>query len=219
MKTLLQITQYISKMPNSELSTVTAISDVTDEQINALNQALKTIWDYANWDFRYNKTTFDTVVDQADYAMVDGIIKENGIRITGVSNPLRYEPNHEVISPSMSSGIPYRYWVEGNEIVLNPTPSSVKTVTVKFTSKYPVKTSGGALKTEFDLDSSTDFLNIPERIEPEFIRCLGHLTNEILNADQTDEDYLEHNLRYKKAISDLQLADRGSSDNSASITY
>ena len=35
MQTYLQIAQYISFMPNSELSTINGIGDVTNEELNA----------------------------------------------------------------------------------------------------------------------------------------------------------------------------------------
>ena len=56
-------------MPNSELSTINGIGDVTNEEKNAINRALMQIWNEVdNWDFRFKKTTFSTVVGTANYA-------------------------------------------------------------------------------------------------------------------------------------------------------
>ena len=217
MKTFLEICQYISFMPNSELPTVNGIGDVLDEERNALNRALMQVWNEVdNWDFRFKKTTFSTVAGTANYAMPAGAgyIKEYGVKIEGNTTPLRYEQNYELINPS--SGLPYRYWIEEGEIVLSPTPNAVKTVTVKYRNNYPVKT---ALDVEQDFfNEATDTLNIT-RCEKEFIDCLGHLTNAILNADQNDEDYVEHITRYNRALSILKQVDSGSVDNFVSMGF
>ena len=61
MKTFLEICQYISLMPNSELSTINGITDVTTEERNAITRALMQIWNEVdNWDFRYKKTKIGT---------------------------------------------------------------------------------------------------------------------------------------------------------------
>ena len=57
MQTFLQIAQTISYMPNSELSTINGISDITNEERNAINEALKTVWNESStFDFRYKKS-------------------------------------------------------------------------------------------------------------------------------------------------------------------
>ena len=214
MQTFLQIAQTISYMPNSELSTINGIADITNEERNAINEALKTVWNESStFDFRYKKITFPTVIGQADYDMPIGYIKDKGVKISGNTYPLRYEPNYEDIT--QVAGEPYRYWVEDSKIVLDPIPKTVKTVSVKYRNKYPVKT---ALEVEqLRLVNATDVLNIPERVELEFIDCVGHMANLMLNADQTDEDYAEHLLRYKQSLQILKQIDRGAADNFSSI--
>ena len=81
MQTFLQIAQTISYMPNSELSTINGITDITNEERNAINEALKTVWNESStFDFRYKKITFPTVVGQADYDMPIGYIKDKGLQ-------------------------------------------------------------------------------------------------------------------------------------------
>jgi hypothetical protein len=218
MQTFLQIAQYISLMPNSELSTVNGITDVTDEEKNAINRALLQVWNETSYyNFRFAKTTFPTVIAQSDYPLPAdvGYIKDKGLRIDGNTSPLCYEPNFEDVT--QVAGEPYRYWLEGDNIVLDPIPNTVKTVTMKYRTKLPVITSGLVKQAKF-IDA-TDVLNIPARVECEFIDCIGHMTNLMLNADQTDEDYAEHNLRYKNALAILKQVDRGAVDNFSSITF
>lgn len=214
MQTYLQIAQYISFMPNSELSTISGIGDVTNEELNALNRALMQVWnESANFDFRYKKITFPTVVGQAEYDMPIGYIKDNGVRISGNTSPLRYESNYELVNQVL--GEPYRYWIENNKIVLDPIPKTIKTVSVKYRNKYPVVSDLSVEKLRFD--NATDVLNIDERVEIEFIECLGHKTNILLNADPNDEDYFEHSKNYSTALSILKQIDRGAADNFSSI--
>ena len=200
-------------MPNSELSTVSTINDVSAEQLNAINRALLTVWNEAyDWNFRYKSTNFNTVAGTSDYSMVNGVIKEDGLKING--KPLAYEPNYEFVT--ISDGTPTMYWIEGDNIVLNPKPIDVKAVTVKYRNKYAVKTSENVEQSTFI--NSTDVLNIPLRVEDEFIDCIGHLTNKFLNADRTDEDYVEHFDNYKKSLTILKQVDTGTQDNYAGFT-
>ena len=216
-KNFLEICQYISLMPNSELSTVNGIADVTTEERNAINRALMVIWNEVdNWDFRYKKTTFSTEAGVAEYALPvgAGYIKENGVRIDGITNPLRYNPNHEMVR--QTTGTPYEYWIEGGELVINPAPSSIKTVTLKYRNNYPVITAS-TVEQDFFVNA-TDILNIT-RCEKEFINCLGHYTNVLLNADPSDEDYTEHSRNYVRALAILKQVDRGAVDNFSSLTF
>lgn len=211
MKTFLQICQEISRKPNSELkSNIVSLSDVDAEQINTINEALSNIWnETVEWDLRHKSTTFSTVIGDSTYSMVNGIIKENGVKISGNTEPLTFLSSHEDLTDA--SGTPEYYWLEGNEIILYPTPDSVKTVTVKYINEYAVKTAE-AVEQDFFVNT-TDVLNIPARVEKYFIDCIAHLTNQMLNADQTDEEYLEHGARYAKALQILKKADKGSLDN------
>ena len=142
-----------------------------------------------------------------------GYIKDNGVRISGNTSPLRYESNYEFVN--QVSGEPYRYWIENNKIVLDPIPKTIKTVSVKYRNKYPVVSDLSIEKLRFD--NATDVLNIDERVEIEFIECLGHKTNILLNADPNDEDYFEHSKNYSTALSILKQIDRGAADNFSSI--
>lgn len=217
MKSFLEICQYISFMPNSELSTINGITDVSPDDKNAINRALMQIWNEVdNWDFRYKKTTFSTEAGVADYALPvgAGFIKENGVKIEGNNTPLIYEPNHELLNPL--SGNTTKYWIEGGDIILYPTPTSVKTVTLKYRNNYPVITVS-TVEQDFFVNA-TDTLNIT-RCEKEFIDCLGHYTNLLLNADPTDEDYAEHNKNYIRALAILKQVDRGAVDNFSSLTF
>ena len=216
-KNFLEICQYISLMPNSELSTVNGITDVTTEERNAINRALMVIWNEVdNWDFRYKKTTFSTEAGVAEYALPvgAGYIKENGVKIEGNNTPLIYEPNHEVLNPA--EGSPTKYYIEGGDIVLYPTPTDIKTVTLKYRNNYPVITAT-TVEQDFFVNA-TDVLNIT-RCEKEFIDCLGHYTNVLLNADPSDEDYTEHSRNYVRALAILKQVDRGAVDNFSSLTF
>jgi hypothetical protein len=215
MKTLLQICQYIGNSTNKEFSTVNVITDVSAERLQALNLALSIIWNMARgWNLRYKKTTFSTVIAQSDYAMVNGEIQENGVKIEGVTIPLPFYPGFEYLVSS--DGLPCKYWVQGDYIVLYPTPSSVKVVTVKYQNIYPVKTVGNVEQDTFI--NANDVLNIPTRLETYFITCLTHLTNKLLNADPSDEDYIEHNARFNESLIILKNADIGTNDNQPIFT-
>src|SRR5574344_137229 len=75
-KNFLEICQYISLMPNSELSTINGIADVTTEERNAINRALMQVWNEVdNWDFRYKKTTFST---EAGVATIKSVSASKG---------------------------------------------------------------------------------------------------------------------------------------------
>ena len=84
-KNFLEICQYISLMPNSELSTINGITDVTTEERNAINRALMQVWNEVdNWDFRYKKTTFSTIAGESNYDLPvgAGYIKDISVKHT-----------------------------------------------------------------------------------------------------------------------------------------
>lgn len=212
MKTLLQIADYISKTTNSELNEINSINDIDPEQLNAINEATTLIWNYdPESPIRNAQTTFDTVIGQSDYPMPIGEIQKGGVKVAGNSTPLEFEIDKNYLADT--SGTPCKYYIEGDDIVLHPTPSEVKTVTVKYLAEYPVKAADTTTKDFFD--AATDVLNIPARLEKYFIACLAHLANRILNGDPTDEDYLEHDKNFIQFIRLVKNKGIGTMDNAA----
>lgn len=210
MKTLLQICQEIGNTTNSEFKkNIFSMADVKEDQLDALNEALDIIWNESEyWDFRYDDTTFNTEEGVSSYTMVNGIIKEKGVYIEDKTLPLPYITDPENYLNSSVIG----YYIENNKIVLIGTPQEVKTVTVKYQKIYPVLLDSTE-KNYFESADATAVLNIDSRIEKAFINCLKHLTNNILNADSTDEEYTEHLIRYNKALQILKRVDKGTEDN------
>lgn len=207
MKTFLEICQYIGNSPNSELSEdITSLGELDSEQLNAINKALGEIFFLAPWEFRGTKSDITTVIGQAEYPMVNGVIKENGVKLDG--KLLTYEQDFEFLDPA--SGAPTKYYKEGEDLVIYPTPVATGTLRVKYRNDKPVKAVDSTEK-DF-LEVSSDVLNIPQRLERLFLDFLAHRTNEILNADQTDEEYLEHQYRGVKAYQMLKEADKGTED-------
>jgi len=206
MKTFLQIAKEISYKTNSELSTITTIADVDSEQLAAINDALRVLWNAEKWDFREDSSTFNTVIGQKYYTWINDI-QQNGLIIDSTSlkfKNLKAEPD--------ASGNPNSYGKEKGQLRLYPTPSSIKAVTVWFYHDYPVLADDGTPKRTFT--DTNDVLNIDEFLEDLAIDCIAHLSNEILNGDSSDTDYLEHKLRYLESYKLLRSADLGTLDNS-----
>ena len=201
-------------MPNSELDTdIISISDVTDEQLNALNRSLLTIWgETVGRNMRLAKTNFNTEVGVSDYALPSGNIIKNGVKLNGTLIPFV----QDIEELAERSGTPDRFTIQGDKLVFYPTPNAIMTVNLKYRTKYAVLTSENVAKSTFA--SGTDVLNISERIEDEFINCLGHLTNQLLNGKPTSKYYAEHEKRYITALQLLKMVDEGTEDSYPSIS-
>lgn len=135
-----------------------------------IKQYIKTVIDEVcskyPWTFREKKYTFNTVVAQREYTLPSGcaainIIKD-GIRVSGVAQPLYFVLHSDLDILAQASGKPNKYSVYASKLILDPTPDAVYSVQLKYlTSNYATTSDGATEKANLELE--TDISIIPER--------------------------------------------------------
>ena len=133
-----------------------ATDEETLKKKQMLNNALAEIF-CEQWNFRKDSTTFQTVAGQSIYDMPAGIIEKQGVRVEGVTYPLTNEKSPYNLATS--SGLPNRYYVQGSKLVLYPTPTDVRTVTVHYLNLMSGLSAEGI--PQIGLTLETDVPNIP----------------------------------------------------------
>ena len=109
------------------------------------------------WNFRKDILTFQTVAGQSSYDMPLGIIEKQGVRVVGVTYPLNNEK--APYNLTTSNGIPNRYYVQGSKLVLYPTPTDARTVTVHYLNQMSGLSADGTPQVGLNLE--TDVPNMP----------------------------------------------------------
>lgn len=221
MKNLLEILQFISYTTNSEVKKIQTFKSVKPEYVNGLNRAVRVLYYMKDWGFRNRVMRFAEAYKNHSYnIMPNGVLKENGVKVE--LSPLSYDESILLILDASGRfstfGKPSKYCVDENDnIVLYPTPDKNYAMTVEYLDLCPVISIDNDFKSEFKNEGDT--LNIKSRLEPLFIDCLAYLSNEILNGDPTDEDYMEHKIRKSEVFRLLEIADNSSIDKDSSKRF
>lgn len=208
MKNALEIMQFIAYSSNTEVSKVSSWGSVKKESINGLNRAIRVLWNSKEWNFRREIKKKTINATKSVISMPRCIFAKNGITID--RSVLSYDKDIPFYTDA--TGQPDKYYVDNKDrIHFYPTPDKDYTVILETYNTYPVLDSIGSEKAEFN--SSSDTINITERLENLFIDCLNYFCNEILNGDPTDEEYQEHKLRHSEVYKLLEKADMYGLDN------
>lgn len=173
-----------------------------------INKALAKIYS-EEWNFRKDLTTFQTVAGQSIYVMPAGLIEKQGVRVEGVTYPLANEKSPYNLATS--SGTPNRYYVQGSKLVLYPTPTDARTVTVHY-----LKLNSGLSETgteQIGLNLETDKPNIPETFH-DLVVCEAEL---LYMRDKQTKNLAQAKLDAQTRRNQLIDLDRGTLEASPMI--
>ena len=188
--------------------------DDTDEEPiqykQYINQALNEVFS-EEWNFRKDLVTFQTVAGQSSYDMPAGIIEKAGVRVEGVSYPLTNQKQPYYLEEK--SGLPCSYYVQGSKLVLYPTPTDIRTVTVHFLNLMNALSADNTPKVGLTLE--TDKPNIPEVFHDVIVRK----AELIYMRDKANKNNAQARLDAQKRINQLTDLDRGTLDASPIITF
>ena len=189
----------------------TSFSDTRQETIEMKQLIQNSLDDIFSevWNFRKSTMTFPTVAGQASYDMPLGIIEKSGVSIEGNTYPLVNEKMPYGLT--VQSGTPTKYYVQGDKIVLHPTPNSVKTVQIHYLNLMQGVAVDGTLKEKMELE--TDSPNIPSRFHDLIVRK----TELAYMRDRSDKNNAQAMADVKKRISQLTDLDRGTLEASPII--
>ena len=186
----------------------------TDEETHKkkqmINNALAEIFS-EEWNFRKDVTTFQTVAGQSIYDMPLGIIEKQGVRVDGVTYPLVNEK--APYNLTTSNGLPNRYYVQGSKLVLYPTPTDVRTVTVHYLNLMSGLSESGV--PQIGLTLETDVPNIPET----FHNLVVMKAELFYMRDKSTKNTAQAKADVQKRISQLTDLDRGTLEASPIITF
>lgn len=124
------------------------------------------------FDFCVEKEKFVTTPNVSTYDGVEGQIIDNGLLLTGNSQPLELDVNGDLLTEA--KGTPQKFWFDREEkIVLYPTPDKEYNITVKYKDmKYFLGADGVPILEP----TPTSTLRMPERLQPAFIDWLKYET-------------------------------------------
>ena len=129
-----------------------------------IQNVLEEICDGFPWKFRERIYTFNTVAGQKQYTlnMDFSNIIEDGIRVAGLFPPLYYVPNTELDQFVSTSGKPYRYSLYDGQILLDPVPDNVYSISIKYlTTNFAF--AGDGVTEQPNLINASDISIIPDR--------------------------------------------------------
>ena len=125
---------------------------------DAIWGAIEEVQNYGNFRLQENNatTTFNTVVDQAEYDISTSITDLQGINVVEFDNVTLDTITYEDVimdNETIPTGTPTNYYIYNNKIGLYPTPSVVDTVTVVYNKKLTLPTDDAdesPLSSEYD---------------------------------------------------------------------
>lgn len=198
-------TKAVSQNPPTSFDS-TLQEDIEIKQLiqNSLDDIFSEVWN-----FRKSTMTFQTVIGQASYDMPLGIIEKSGVSIEGNTYPLVNEK--APYSLPIQSGTPTKYYVQGDKLVLHPTPNAVKTVQVHYLNLMQGVDAEGNLKEKMELE--TDSPNIPSRFHDLIVRK----TELAYMRDRADKNNAQAMIDVRKRINQLIDLDRGTLEASPII--
>ena len=187
-----------------------ATDEETYKKKQMLNNALSEIF-CEEWNFRKSVMTFQTVDGQSAYDMPLGIIEKQGVKVEGVTNPLTFES--APYSLDNSSGTPSRYYIQGDKLVLYPTPTDARTVTVHYLNLMSGLSESGT--PQIGLTLETDVPNIPETFHDLIVKK----AELFYMRDKSTKNTVQAKADVQKRISQLTDLDRGTLEASPIITF
>ena len=158
--------------------------------LTSIQKALSKLWCDYPYPFRDRKLKFSTEIGNNEYDTPNGnIVKKTikGSNVFGIKigkTFLDYEPNIEVLEDK--TGKPTSFCVQGEKIILYPTPDDVYEVEVQYLTynsscdKYDEEKQ--------TLEHSKDYINIPEKYETLFLNTLMPLTMYYAIASDSDSN-------------------------------
>lgn len=171
-----------------------------------INNANIHICDSREWDFKNKKTLLNTVVGQNEYAY-PGFVKMDGIRIKSDSGeyvPLNY--NDSIKNKANSTGTPQEYCINGENVLIYPTPDSVKELKFEFYT-YGRAENSGVYKSNLEIEEDKSII-------PESFHDLIALKAVLLFIANPLKKYYPHYVElYRIRYIDLLKYDQGSQDN------
>jgi len=185
-----------------------------------INDILEEVCSKYPWTFRERAFSLETVVGQREYAFPNGVcasgIIENGVRIQNVSQPLYFMLHNILDSVAGTGGIPVRYSVYADKLILDPTPDKVYSLTVKYlTVNFASETGDNNKITEkSNLENETDVTIIPDR----FIKVIEWGAYSLYRQNfKPDNKYQLARSKYLEFLLDMQKHDNYSGDSAPAI--
>lgn len=167
-----------------------AVSDdeLEESLVIALNKAIVEIYSSYDFPFRLRTHLILSIPKTNSYEMPSGLIRRNSDGQYAVyygSVPLKFEKNAEALSPKL--GIPEKFYIKNNNIILYPTPIEKGMVTIDY---YTLSIGESASGEEiFALKNANDVLTVPAHLEEIMKEAI--MSRTMLNsiASEGDENY------------------------------
>lgn len=173
------------------VSTLTGATGLVKRVMGWVNQAISDLFMRSNdWMFREASGSFMALAGEAEYVLPDNV-DLNGIKtlyLEQTRTPLKYV-DYENLKHSSASGIPQRYSIFSNKIILSPTPGD------SFSVIYHFQASPAPLIND------TDTSLIPPLWNYTIVDGASYRAKVFLNDDDYRETLARYELGIKKMLS------------------
>lgn len=173
-------------------------SEMEDSLVLALNKAILEIYSSCEFPFRERTHLILTVPHICEYDMPNGLIKRDkrGNYLVKCNSALL----NLIEKPSQDSGccgIPESFYIQGDKIMLYPTPCEKTLVTIDYFTLVIGETALG--EEIYKLKNATDKLMVPPHLEE--LAKEAVITKTMLNsiASETDENFSAYKKQAEKA--------------------
>lgn len=163
-------------------------SEMESSLVLAINKAIIEIFSSYDFPFRERTHVVITVPHINEYDLPNGIIKtdKNGTPVVRY-NSLLLNYNREPVNLNSCCGIPDRFYIKNNKIVLYPIPCEKNIMTIDYYTLVIGESASG--EEIYSLKNATDMLMIPGYLEE--LAKEAVITRTMLNsiASESDENY------------------------------
>ena len=204
MRTFEQIVKDIANLKWSTVILEDAFPDIEETVKLAVKQANSYLFGLEDFPFRIKKGA--QVVSANAFNAPNGNITEMWVENSG-KYLNKIETKDGDLLDASKKGMPEYYWVDfgddGSIVHLYPTPDKAYNIVYRYTTNFKARDMSG--KEKFNLENSTDVVNIPNdpTIEDFYMHCLYTKSMVYLIADDNDENYQPYEREFLEAYKNL----------------
>lgn len=168
---------------------------------SSIQKALSRLWCSYKFPFRNKNITIKTQKNINTIDTPNGNIAEKTVNQENVygikigTTFLEYDQDLETLETKY--GQPERFYIKNDKILLYPIPDKEYSIDIEYWSIFCAKDEEGNEKA--NLVNESDYIDIPEKYEDLFLRCLTPLCMEYAIASETDENFSSYHNQYEEA--------------------
>ena len=171
----------------------------------SIQKALSDLWCSYNFPFRSKEKVIKTKINKNNYSAPNGNIQKdeyNGKKVYRIMyNGHFLDYDKDYLNWDDKQGEPKKFAYKNDNLYIYPMPDDVYSIKVGYWTFMPCLNENGEIKST--LEDENDTINIPEKYGTLFKHALMTLAMTYLIANQSDENYSDYKLQYRRAYQRL----------------